>query len=88
MLAEFERRNRKPATSAWDHLARGIASQWRCSRASNAEAMVLVRKAIEFDRNFATAYALASNCSLGKSFGWATPPSTAGRNWPRAKSAR
>jgi adenylate cyclase len=73
--AEFERRNRKPATSAWDYLARGIASQWRWSRESNVEALQLFREAIELDRNLANAHALASNCyTWAKSFGWLMNP--------------
>jgi adenylate cyclase len=87
LQAEFERRNRKPATSAWDYLARGIASQWRWSRESNAEALQLFRAAIELDRNLAGAYALASNCyTWAKSFGWLTNPAVEiaeGEQWAR-----
>jgi TolB-like protein len=87
LQAEFERRNRKPATSAWDYLARGVASQWRWSRESNAEALQLFRAAIELDRNLASAYALASNCyTWAKSFGWLTNPAVEiaeGEQWAR-----
>jgi TolB-like protein len=87
LQAEFQRRSRKPATSAWDYLARGIASQWRWSRESNAEAAQLFRAAIALDRNLAGAYALASNCSTwAKSFGWLTNPAVEiaeGEQWAR-----
>jgi TolB-like protein len=85
--AEFERRNRKPATSAWDYLARGVASQWRWTREGNAEAVQLFREAIALDRNLASAYAMASNSyTWAKSFGWLTNPAVEiaeGEQWAR-----
>jgi TolB-like protein len=87
LQAEFERRNRKPATSAWDYLARGVASQWRWTREGNAEALELFREAIALDRNLASAYAFASNCyTWAKSFGWLTNPAVEipeGEQWAR-----
>jgi TolB-like protein len=87
LRAELERRNRKPASSAWDYLARGVASQWRWTRDSNAEALQLFRAAIELDPNLAGAYAMASNSyTWAKSFGWLTDPAVEipeGEQWAR-----
>jgi TolB-like protein len=87
LQAELERRNRKPATSAWDYLARGVASQWRWTRAGNAEAMQLFRTAIALDPNLASAYAMASNSyTWAKSFGWLANPAVEiaeGEQWAR-----
>lgn len=87
LRAEFERRNRKPATSAWDYLARGVASQWRWTREANAEALQLFRAAIALDPNLASAYAMASNSyTWAKSFGWLSNPAhetAEGEQWAR-----
>jgi TolB-like protein/tetratricopeptide (TPR) repeat protein len=73
--AEFERAKRKPATSAWDYVALGFASQRRWTREANAESLRLFRRAMEVDPDLAVAYALASQCyTWAKSFGWLEEP--------------
>jgi TolB-like protein len=73
--AEFERAKRKPATSAWDYVALGFASQRRWTREANAESLRLFRRAMEVDPDLAVAYALASQCyPWAKSFGWLEEP--------------
>jgi len=47
--AELERAKRKPATSAWDYVAQGFASQRTWSREANAEALRMFRQALQLD---------------------------------------
>jgi TolB-like protein/class 3 adenylate cyclase len=73
--AEFERAKRKPAISAWDYLAQGLASQRRWTREANAESLRLFRRALELDPDLAIAHGLASQCyTWAKSFGWVSDP--------------
>jgi adenylate cyclase len=75
--AELERVKRKPATSAWDYVARGFASQRTWTREANTEALRMFRQALELDPSLGAAFALASQCyTWGKSFGWLTDPAS------------
>jgi TolB-like protein len=71
--AEIERAKRKPTGSlgAYDYHLRGMAAFYRLTKPANAEALALFAKAIELDRDFASAYAMAARCYLQrKGFGW------------------
>jgi TolB-like protein len=71
--AEIERAKRKPTESldAYDYYLRGMASLYRFSRETNAEALRFFYRAIELDPDFAYAYAMAMSCYLQrKEWGW------------------
>jgi TolB-like protein/Tfp pilus assembly protein PilF len=72
--AEIERAKRKPTESldAYDHFLRGMASHYQISsREANEEALRHFDRAIQLDRDFAYAYAIAAHCYLWrKSNGW------------------
>jgi TolB-like protein/Tfp pilus assembly protein PilF len=62
--AEIERAKCKPTESldAYDHYLRAIAVRDRASREANDEALRLLYKAIELDRDFSSAYGVAAWC--------------------------
>jgi TolB-like protein/class 3 adenylate cyclase len=75
--AEIERSNRKPTESldAYDYYLRGMANFLRWSRQSNEEALVLLKRAIQLDPNFASAYALSARCyAQRKTSDWMADP--------------
>jgi TolB-like protein len=75
LRVEMQRLTRKPAATTWEYVAQGFARQRLFTRESNAEALLLLRQAIQLDPELATAYALASNCyTWRKSFGWFADP--------------
>jgi adenylate cyclase len=75
LRVESRRATRKPAATAWEHVAQGFAAQRRLTREANAEALQIFQQAIQLDPDLATAYALASQCyTWAKSFGWFTDP--------------
>ena len=75
LRVESRRATRKPAATAWEHVAQGIAVQRRLTREANAEALQSFHQAITLDPNLAAAYTFASQCyTWAKSFGWFTDP--------------
>ena len=62
--AEIERAKSKPTESldAYDYYLRGVELFYQRSRESICEALRMFYRAIEFDANFATAYAMAAWC--------------------------
>jgi len=75
LRVESQRATRKPAATAWEHVAQGIAAQRRLTREANAEALQSFQQAIQLDPNLAAAYTFASQCyTWAKSFGWFTDP--------------
>jgi adenylate cyclase len=67
----------KPTESlaAYDYVLRARPALQRPTRANNADARALLRRAIELDRNYAAAYAaLAETYHLAASMGWAESP--------------
>jgi TolB-like protein/class 3 adenylate cyclase/Tfp pilus assembly protein PilF len=71
--AEIERSKRKPTESldAYDYYLRGMASLIQWTKDANNEALLLFQRAIEFDPNFASAYAMAARCySQRMTSGW------------------
>jgi TolB-like protein/class 3 adenylate cyclase/Tfp pilus assembly protein PilF len=73
--AEIERSKRKPTNNfdAYDYYLRGVENVHFQTRESTSEALRLFHKAIELDRGFASAYAMAAFCySQRKAFGWVT----------------
>jgi tetratricopeptide (TPR) repeat protein len=60
-LAEIERANRKPTANldAYDCYWRGVAQYWRFTKSGSDAALAYLRKAIELDETFASAYAVA-----------------------------
>jgi TolB-like protein len=71
--AEIERARRKPTESldAYDYYLRGVADVEGRTREANEAALQLFYKAIEIDRDFASAYAMAARCyTLRKANGW------------------
>ena len=62
--AEIDRANRKPLENldAYDCYLRGMAAVHRWNQEANAEALSNLYRAIELDRGFAPAYALAARC--------------------------
>jgi TolB-like protein len=74
-LAEIERARRKPTESldAYDYYLRGIANLHRGSRQATDDALLLFTNAIELDRHFASAYAMAAWCHVWRKVnGWTT----------------
>jgi TolB-like protein/tetratricopeptide (TPR) repeat protein len=75
VTAELERTQSRPAATAWDYFALGLAKQRLLTRDANAQAMQLFRQSIALNEDFPSAYAFASNCyTWAKSFGWLTDP--------------
>ncbi|MET0528081.1 MAG: adenylate/guanylate cyclase domain-containing protein [Microvirga sp.] len=77
---EQRRVSAKPTESlaAYDYVLRARPALQRPTRANNAEARALLRRAIELDPNYAAAYAaLAETYNLAISMGWAESPNTA-----------
>ncbi len=73
--AEIERAKRKPTGSldAYDYFLRGMASQYRWTKESISEALMLFYRAIELDPDFAPAYGMAAWCyTHRKHWGWVT----------------
>jgi tetratricopeptide (TPR) repeat protein len=73
--AEIERAKRKPTESldAYDCYLRGMASLHQGTREAINEALPLFYRAIEFDPEFASAYAMAAWCHMWrKVHGWMT----------------
>jgi TolB-like protein/class 3 adenylate cyclase/Tfp pilus assembly protein PilF len=73
--AEIDRARNKPTESldAYDYFLRGMASYNQWTREANAEALSSFSRAIELDRNFAPALALAARCyTQRKANGWMT----------------
>jgi TolB-like protein/tetratricopeptide (TPR) repeat protein len=73
--AEIERAKRKPTESldAYDYFLRGMASAYQWTREGNEEALSLFYRAIELDRDFASAYAAATLCYVArKNSNWVT----------------
>ena len=72
-LAEIARAKRKPTASlkAYDYYLRGLASYHRETIGENEEALRCFTKALDLDREFAIAYAMAAMCySQRKRNGW------------------
>ncbi|HEX9769375.1 MAG TPA: adenylate/guanylate cyclase domain-containing protein [Kiloniellales bacterium] len=75
--AEIERAKRKPTESldAYDYYLRGMAGVHKWEREAHQEALSHFYKAIELDRNFASAYGMAARCySWRKVCGWMVDP--------------
>jgi TolB-like protein/Tfp pilus assembly protein PilF len=73
--AEIERSNRKPTENldAYDHYLRGVACLHRWTREDNLRALAHLRRAIEADPEFASAYGMAARSySQSKVSGWET----------------
>ena len=66
--AEIERAKRKPTGSldAYDYYLHGLASLYQDTKEANDEALRLFGKAIELDRNFATAYGMSALCYVSR----------------------
>jgi TolB-like protein/tetratricopeptide (TPR) repeat protein len=62
--AETERAKRKPTENlnAYDYFLRGTAGHRRVTREANSEALHLLYRAIDLDRDFAAAYGMAALC--------------------------
>ena len=78
-VAQIEQRRvfAKPTENleAYDYLLRARPAFQHPTRANNAEARVLLRRAIKLDPNYAAAYAaLAETYHIGASMGWAESP--------------
>jgi TolB-like protein len=75
LRVESLRVQRKPASTAFEYMAKGFALQRQFTREANAEAREVFLQAIKLDPNLAVAYAMASQCyTWAKSFGWRTDP--------------
>jgi adenylate cyclase len=75
LRVESRRATRKPAATAWEHVAQGFAVLSRLTREANAEALQSFQQAKQLDPDLAAAHALASQCyTWAKSFGWFTDP--------------
>jgi TolB-like protein/tetratricopeptide (TPR) repeat protein len=61
---ETERAKRKPTENlnAYDYFLRGKASFYRHTKDANSEALHLLYRAIDLDRDFAAAYGMAAQC--------------------------
>jgi TolB-like protein len=73
--AEIERARHKPTESldAYDYYLRGMAKLHHGTREAIDQALPLFHKAIEFDRDFASAYAMAAWCHCWRKVnGWMT----------------
>ena len=70
--AEIARSKRKVGNlQAYDYYLRGIASQYRFTQESVAEALSLLQKAVELDPEFALAYATQASCYVARrSMAW------------------
>ena len=66
--AEIERAKRKPTASldAYDYYLHGLASLYQDTKEGNDEALRLFGKAIELDRDFATAYGMSALCYVSR----------------------
>jgi len=78
-MAQIEQRRvlAKPTESlqAYDYVLRARPASQRPTRANNAEARALLKRAIDLDPNYAAAYAaLAETYHIGASMGWAESP--------------
>jgi TolB-like protein len=75
--AEIERAKRKPTESlgAYDYYLRGMAGLHLWTKAGNEEALAMFGRAIELDRSFAAAYAMAARCyAQRRGRGWVLDP--------------
>jgi TolB-like protein len=84
--AEIERTSRKPTESldAYDYYLRGLAGVHQWTKDGNEEALGHLYRAIELDRNFASAYGMAARCySQRKTSGWVRD-----RAWEIAETER
>jgi tetratricopeptide (TPR) repeat protein len=71
LQAELERTKRDPDENPFVYVGRGMANLVKWTRDGNAEALRLLRRAMDLDPEFALASALASQCyTFAKSFGW------------------
>jgi adenylate cyclase len=70
--AEIARSKRKVGNlQPYDYYLRGLASQYRFTRESVAEALTLLQKAVELDPEFALAYATQASCYVARrSMAW------------------
>jgi TolB-like protein len=71
--AEIERAKRKPTENldAYDYYLRGTVDLYRRSREATSSALHLFSKAIELDRDFASAYGMAAWCYVWRKYnGW------------------
>ena len=71
--AEIDRSKHKPTESlhAYDYFLRGMAGYHQWTRQANGEALMMFTRAIEFDPDFASAYAMAARCyTQQKAGGW------------------
>jgi tetratricopeptide (TPR) repeat protein len=71
--AEIERARRKPTDSldAYDYYLRGVAELHRGTKENIDQALLFFHKAIEFDPDFASAYAMAAWCHCWRKInGW------------------
>jgi TolB-like protein/tetratricopeptide (TPR) repeat protein len=79
--AEIERAKRKPTENldAYDYYLRGMASFYQRSRDATSNALRLFLRAIELDRDFASAYGMAAWCYVWRRYnGWAIDPAQEG----------
>jgi TolB-like protein len=77
--AEIERAKRKPTENldAYDLYLRGVANTVPYTREGYAEALQLLRRAIDADREFAAAYGMAAWCRVTQKVnGWMADPTT------------
>jgi adenylate cyclase len=77
-IERIEQRRAKPTENfaAYDYVLRARPALRRPTRGNIAEARVLLKKAIDIDPNYATAYAaLAESYYIAASMGWAESPS-------------
>ena len=75
--AEIERARQKPTENldAYDYYLRGMAELHRGTKETIDQALPLFHKAIEFDPDFASAYAMAAWCHCWRKVnGWMTNP--------------
>jgi TolB-like protein/class 3 adenylate cyclase len=72
-VAEIERANRKPTANldAHDCYWKGVAEHWKLTKSGTNAALAYFLKAIDFDQNFASAYAFAAVVyAVRKQNGW------------------
>ena len=84
--AEIERASHKPTDSldAYDYYLRGMARFYHGTKDAIDQALPLYHKAIEFDPDFASAYAMAAWCHCWRKInGWMTD-----RTWEMAEGTR
>lgn len=84
-LAEIDRVSRKATESlqAYDYYLRGLADFYRITRSGNDDSLANLRRAIELDPNYATAYGFAARTYVQRNTGgWVKDY---GREWGEAE---